>query len=153
MKSFLLAIAFAAALCAQNPTTVTDTIRDARGRLVNGQLMVDWEPFVSADGIPIGGGRAFIPVVKGTFSAQFLPTDTGSPAGRTYQVTYAIKGGYRRNAEDWHICTTYSSLSIAQAVSNTCPGGSGVPPPLSWSTLTSSSWSTLTSSSWAALTN
>jgi hypothetical protein len=149
MKTLLFAFVFTSGLWAQL-TTVTDTLKDAQGKPISGQVQIEWGEFTTAAGVHVGAGRSFVPIEKGAFTTALQPTDTATPAGQTYTVTYSVSN-YTRNPEKWRICTSASPISIANAVAGTC-GGAG-PGTLSWAAVTSTTWAAITSTTWATLTN
>jgi len=149
MKTLLLAFAFVVTLGAQVTTTVTDTLRDARARTVSGQIQLEWDAFTTAAGVFIPAGRSFVPVVKGVFSVALYPNDTATPPTGNYTATYAIQR-YKRNAETWHVCSSFTPLALSAVTGVVVCGGQIVGAP-SWATTTSITWGAMTSATWATL--
>jgi trimeric autotransporter adhesin len=103
-------------------TTVTDTVYQADGSAAQGNLIIEWPAFVTANGAQVAAGSTSTALASnGTFSVALVPNAGAVPAGVYYTIVYQIgPGGIR--TEYWVVPTT-SPANLAAV--RTTPG-SGV---------------------------
>lgn len=138
MKTSVLFLLFSIGAIAQT-TTVTGTITDPAGDLVNGSCSIQaWGPFSAAAGWRVVGVPMTVSFTAGAFSATLAPTDSATPAGQNYKVTCAVPrqvvtgrtvGPYSWGPRYWLVPTSGSPLDIGD-VEVTTP-----PPSPSWTLL------------------
>ena len=113
----LLCVAAAAAvcavnLCAQNRTTVRDTLYNADGSRTAGQIEITWNGFRSADGKTIAAGKITRRITDGVLDLALVPNAGTTPAGTSYAVTYLLANGLSYS-ETWAVPQSDTPVSLA----------------------------------------
>jgi hypothetical protein len=103
-------------------TTVADTVYLADGTTAQGNLIITWPAFVTADGTAVAGGSKNVTLgASGALSVALVPNAGATPAGAYYTVVYQIGSGQVKT-EDWVVPTT----SPANLAAVRATPGSGV---------------------------
>jgi hypothetical protein len=96
--SVLISLAIALALphsgiAASGPTLcqIGDTVYRADGTPAQGDVMILWAAFTTADGYPVAAGSLDVQLgQQGQFNASLAPNAGAMPAGTYYRVTYKL---------------------------------------------------------------
>jgi hypothetical protein len=102
----------AASLCAQNRTTVRDTLYNADGSRTAGQVEITWNGFRSADGKTIAAGKITRRITDGVLDLALVPNAGTTPAGTSYAVTYLLASGLSYS-ETWAVPQSDTPVSLA----------------------------------------
>ncbi len=113
--SVLISLAFALALpragFASGPTLcqISDTVYRADGTPAQGDVVILWPAFTTADGHPVAAGQLSVQLgAQGQFNASLAPNAGAMPAGTFYRVTYKLNDG-ATNQEFWTVPTTQTT--------------------------------------------
>jgi hypothetical protein len=106
------AAVFSANLCAQNRTTVRDTLYNADGSRTAGQIEITWNAFLSADGKTIAAGKITRRITDGVLGLALVPNAGTTPAGTSYAVTYLLASGLSYS-ETWVVPQSDTPVSLA----------------------------------------
>jgi hypothetical protein len=107
-------------------TTVTDTVYGADGNPAQGNLIITWPAFETANGAAVAGGDTTATVAaNGTFSVALVPNAGATPAGVYYTVVYQIGPGQVKT-EYWVVPTT-SPANLAMVRTTPGAGVAGQP--------------------------
>jgi len=99
-------------LCAQNRTTVRDTLYNADGSRTAGQVEITWNGFRSADGKTIAAGKITRRIIDGVLDLGLVPNGGTTPAGTSYAVTYLLASGISYS-ETWAVPQSDTPVSLA----------------------------------------
>ena len=99
-------------LCAQNRTTVRDTLYNADGSRTAGQIEITWNGFRSADGKTIAAGKITRRITDGVLDLALVPNAGTTPAGTSYAVTYLLANGLSYS-ETWAVPQSDTPVSLA----------------------------------------
>ncbi|HZP25299.1 MAG TPA: hypothetical protein VFB04_17800 [Terriglobales bacterium] len=94
--SVLISLAVALALtqagyAAPTLCQVNDTVYRADGTPAQGDVVILWPAFTTADGSPVAAGQVTVQLgAQGQFSASLAPNAGAMPAGTYYRVTYKL---------------------------------------------------------------
>jgi len=100
-------------------TTVSDTLYNADGTLASGRVVIAWTTFQIGP-CPVIAGQLSVAVSNGALSVQLYPSDSATPAGTSYRVTYHLKSG-KVATEYWVVPTSGAPVSLATVRSPTVP--------------------------------
>ena len=110
--SVLISLVFVLALSrsgfASGPTLcqISDTVYRADGTPAQGDLVILWPAFTTADGYPVSAGELTVQLgQQGQFNASLAPNAGAVPAGSSYRVTYKLNDG-TTNQEFWVVPAT-----------------------------------------------
>ncbi len=100
-------------------TTVSDTVYMADGSAAQGNLIITWPAFVTADGLAVAGGNTSAALgANGALSVALVPNAGATPAGVYYTVVYQMGPGEVKT-EYW-VVPTNSPANLATV--RTTPG-------------------------------
>ncbi len=125
--SVLISLAFALALpragFASGPTLcqISDTVYRADGTPAQGDIVMLWPAFTTADGYPVSAGELTVELgQQGQFNASLAPNAGALPAGTFYRVTYKLNDDTVQTA--WQ--GTYKIVSDYLPIEDVIPGDS-----------------------------
>jgi hypothetical protein len=109
----------AVSLCAQNRTTIRDTLYNADGSRTAGQIEITWNGFRSA------AGKITRRITDGVLDLALVPNAGTTPAGTSYAVNYLLASGLSYS-ETWAVPQSDTPVSLAAVRVSLAP----VPVPL-----------------------
>ncbi|HUK43385.1 MAG TPA: right-handed parallel beta-helix repeat-containing protein, partial [Candidatus Bathyarchaeia archaeon] len=124
--SVLISLVFALALprsgFASGPTLcqISDTVYRADGTPAQGDLVILWPAFTTADGDPVAAGQLTVHLgAQGQFSASLAPNAGAMPAGTFYRVTYKLNDG--STAQEFWVVPATQTTTISAIRSTLAP--------------------------------
>lgn len=124
--SVLISLAFVLALphtgIASGPTLcqINDTVYRADGTPAQGNVMILWPGFTTADGYPVAAGSLDVQLgQQGQFSAGLAPNAGAMPAGTYYRVTYKLNDG--STAQEYWVVPAQQTTTIGAIRSTLAP--------------------------------
>jgi len=100
-------------------TTVADTVYMADGSAAQGNLIITWPAFVTANGLAVAAGNTSAALgANGALSVALVPNEGATPAGVYYTVVYQLGPGQVKS-EYW-VVPTSSPANLATV--RTTPG-------------------------------
>ncbi len=110
---FLMALAMALPRPAlgSSPTLcqISDTVYLANGNPAQGDVVILWPGFTTADGKPVAAGELTVQLgAQGQFNASLAPNSGASPAGTFYRITYKLSTG-STSQEYWTVPATQTT--------------------------------------------
>src|SRR5580704_1827013 len=124
--SVLISLAFVLALphggFASGPTLcqIIDTVYRADGTPAQGDVVILWPAFTTADGYPVAAGELTVQLgQQGQFSAALSPNAGAMPAGTFYRVTYKLNDG--STAQEYWVVPATQTTTIGAIRSPLAP--------------------------------
>ncbi len=99
-------------------TRIRDTLVLSNGDTFTGRMTISWPAFTSGSSTVIGG-RLPVDVVRGAIDIYLEPTDTASPSGVAYTVSYSANGN--PYTEYWNVPTSASPVTVRAIRTETVP--------------------------------
>jgi len=93
-------------------TTITDTLYDARGKLVSGRITIKWDAFTVPGPRTVAAGQVAVAVRNGAFTVELEPGDTAQPAAVDYTAEYRLSDGLLKY-ERWRVPTSATPVTIS----------------------------------------
>ena len=116
--SVLISLAIALALphsgFAQGPTLcqISSIVYRADGTPAQGDVMILWPAFTTADGYPVAAGSLDVQLgAQGQFNASLAPNAGAMPAGTYYRVTYKLNDG--STAQEYWVVPAQQQTTIS----------------------------------------
>ncbi len=94
-------------------TPIRDTLYNADGSPVNGELLIEWQSFSGPEGRTIPRNRVTLGILDGVVSVDLTPNENSTPTGTSYRVRYTLETG-ERYSETWVIPDSATPVTVAQ---------------------------------------
>jgi len=105
-------VLFSASAFALPATRIEDTLFNADGSTVEGQVTIEWKPFTASDGATLPASAITVNIAQGALVVDLVPNEDATPQGTSYKVTYLLGNG-RKFVETWVVPVSSEPVTVS----------------------------------------